>query len=163
MKPVAYLSPCTNDDNETIGYTVWDKNYTYGCFPVYTEPPKREWVGLSEYQRVRFADRYHIPLEAVEVIEAKLKEKNMTEIPEHWRTEELPMIKPFELEDKIMSVWSTKEDLELFMRQYLDCEKVMSEDEVSNVILGIIELHELRCNELFDTYTKVFKLDKYRE
>jgi len=87
----------------------------------------------------------------------------MSDIPEHWRTEELPMIKPFELEDKIMSVWSTKEDLELFMRQYLDCEKVMSEDEVSNVILGIIELHELRCNELFDTYTKVFKLDKYRE
>jgi hypothetical protein len=36
----------------------------------------REWVGLSEYQRVRFADRYHIPLEAVEVIEAMLKEKN---------------------------------------------------------------------------------------
>jgi len=86
-----------------------------------------------------------------------------TEIPEHWRTEELPMIKPFELEDKIMSAWSTKEDLELFMRQYLDCEKVMTEDEVANVILGIITIHDLRCNELFETYTKVFKLDKYRE
>jgi hypothetical protein len=38
--------------------------------------PDREWVGLSEYQRVRFADRYHISLEGVEAIEAKLKEKN---------------------------------------------------------------------------------------
>ena len=38
--------------------------------------PDREWVGLTEYQRLRFADRYHIPLKAVEAIEAKLKERN---------------------------------------------------------------------------------------
>lgn len=98
-----------------------------------------------------------------EAADALEQQGTMTDIPEHWRTGELPMLKQFELEDKIMSAWSTKEDLELFMRQYLDCEKVMSEDEVSNVILGIISIHDLRCNELFETYTKVFKLDKYRE
>jgi hypothetical protein len=38
--------------------------------------PKSEWVGLTEYQRVKFADRFHISMDAVEVIEAKLKEKN---------------------------------------------------------------------------------------
>ena len=36
--PVAFLSECTNDDNEVIGYTVWDKDYAGGCFPVYREP-----------------------------------------------------------------------------------------------------------------------------
>jgi hypothetical protein len=87
----------------------------------------------------------------------------MTEIPEHWRTEELPMLKPFELEDKIMSAWSTKEDLELLMRHHMDREQIMTEDEIANALLGIISLHDMRCNELFDTYTKVFKLDKYRE
>jgi len=37
---------------------------------------KREWVGLTEYQRLKFADRFHIAMDAVEAIEAKLKEKN---------------------------------------------------------------------------------------
>lgn len=37
---------------------------------------KREWVGLTEYQRLKFADGMHIPLKAVEKIETKLKEKN---------------------------------------------------------------------------------------
>jgi len=36
----------------------------------------RKWIGLTEYQRLKFADGMHIPLEAVEKIEAKLKEMN---------------------------------------------------------------------------------------
>ena len=47
-----------------------------GAFPVYTAPPKREWVGLTEYQRLKFADRFHISGESIEAIEAKLKERN---------------------------------------------------------------------------------------
>ena len=46
------------------------------CQPLYTAPPKREWVGLTEYQRLKFADRFHISGESIEAIEAKLKEKN---------------------------------------------------------------------------------------
>jgi hypothetical protein len=49
------------------------------------------------------------------------------------------------------------------MRHYMDREEVMTEDEVANALLGIISLHDMRCSELFDTYTKAFKLDKYRE
>ena len=44
--------------------------------PLYTAPPKREWVGLTEYQRLKFANRFHISEVAIEAIEAKLKEKN---------------------------------------------------------------------------------------
>jgi hypothetical protein len=47
-----------------------------GMEPLYTAPPKREWVGLTEYQRLKFADRFHISGESIEAIEAKLKEKN---------------------------------------------------------------------------------------
>jgi len=38
--------------------------------------PKREWHGLGINQRIRLADRFHIGLDAVETIEAKLKERN---------------------------------------------------------------------------------------
>ena len=86
------------------------------------------------------------------------------EIPEHWRTEEIKdMFNQLDLEEKIMNAWSTKEDLELLMRHYMDRAEVMTEDEVANALLGIISLHDMRCSELFDTYTKAFKLDKYRE
>ena len=47
---------------------------------LYTEPPKREWVGLTE-EEVRAIDTSefwndHTPLDFARVIEAKLKEKN---------------------------------------------------------------------------------------
>ena len=44
--------------------------------PLYTKPPKREWVGLTEYQRLKFADKFHISEEVIKAIEDKLKEKN---------------------------------------------------------------------------------------
>ena len=43
---------------------------------IYFKHTKREWVGLTEYQRLKFADRFHISEVAIEAIEAKLKEKN---------------------------------------------------------------------------------------
>ena len=48
--------------------------------PLYTTPPKREWVGLTTDEMKEIADRYHlkppnIPV-AFRAIEAKLKEKN---------------------------------------------------------------------------------------
>ncbi len=43
---------------------------------LYTAPPKREWVGLTEHMKIKLADRFHISMDAVEAIEAKLKEKN---------------------------------------------------------------------------------------
>ena len=36
----------------------------------------REWVGLTEHMKIKLADRFHISMDAVEAIEAKLKEKN---------------------------------------------------------------------------------------
>jgi hypothetical protein len=41
-----------------------------------TAIPKRDWVGLTGYQRLKFADRFHISGEAIEAIEQALKEKN---------------------------------------------------------------------------------------
>jgi hypothetical protein len=37
--------------------------------------PEREWVGLTEYQKFRLADQFHIAVSVVETIEAKLKDK----------------------------------------------------------------------------------------
>jgi hypothetical protein len=40
------------------------------------EVKAKVWHGLGINQRIRLADRFHISLDAVEAIEAKLKERN---------------------------------------------------------------------------------------
>jgi hypothetical protein len=67
----------------------------------------------------------------------------------------------FDLEQKIMQIWSTKEDLMLFLKAYIDFPEPMSEDDVMNTILGIASMHELRCQDLFNAYKKQFALDEW--
>lgn len=66
-------------------------------------------------------------------------------------------MKVYELEEKIMSAWSTKEDIELLMRQQFDGEEPMTEDEIMNAMIGIITLHDMRCSELFKLYEQCVK------
>jgi hypothetical protein len=66
-----------------------------------------------------------------------------------------------DLEQKIMQIWSTKEDLMLFFKAYGDFPEKMDEDEVMNTILGIASMHELRCQDLWNAYKRQFKLDEW--
>lgn len=65
------------------------------------------------------------------------------------------------LEDKIMRVWSTGDDLEDFVLQFYEGSERMTEDDVFNIVWGLKELHNIRCKQLFDTYKRVFQLDEY--
>ena len=61
-----------------------------------------------------------------------------------------------DLEDKIMGVWSTCEDIDTFLYRYLDSPAgEMSEDDIANTLLGIKALHEQRCQRLWDAFEKV--------
>jgi hypothetical protein len=82
-----------------IGRELFNRTYTFDTSPVHAidisqervdetakhrhefECPRcghccREWVGLTEHMKLKLADRFHISMDAVEAIEAKLKEKN---------------------------------------------------------------------------------------
>lgn len=65
------------------------------------------------------------------------------------------------IEDKIMRVWSTSDDLEDFIMQFYEGRERMTDDEVFNTIWGLKELHDIRCKQLFEAYKQVFKLDEY--
>ena len=61
-----------------------------------------------------------------------------------------------DLEDEIMSVWSTTDDIDTFLYRYLDSPAgPLSEDDISNTLLGIKALHDQRCQRLWDTFEKV--------
>jgi len=64
----------------------------------------------------------------------------------------------FDLETEIQNVWQTKDDLDAIVeRHYDDPDGSMTDDELSNVLIGLSELHETRMKKLwkvFETMTR---------
>ena len=59
----------------------------------------------------------------------------------------------FNLEAEIMSVWNTKDDLQsITSRMMDDPDGPMSEDDIANVLIGLTELHDIRCKKLFNVF-----------
>ena len=76
---------------------------------------------------------------------------------------EASMENRFDLEENIMSAWSSKEDIDLVLENVL--EKDLTKDEIANALMGISSLHQMRCEKLFDTFTamiaqKQFVIDR---
>ena len=58
----------------------------------------------------------------------------------------------FDLEEQIQNVWQTKEDLEAVTERILEDTVFMTADQISNVLIGISELHETRMWKLWNVF-----------
>ena len=59
----------------------------------------------------------------------------------------------FNLEEEIQNVWQTKDDLNAITeRHYDDPDGPMNADELSNVLIGLSELHETRMKKLWKVF-----------
>ena len=61
----------------------------------------------------------------------------------------------FEMEQLIQSCWTTKDDLDNLMWKICDDPAGHTEDELHNCLIGISELHAIRCRRLFDCFEKM--------
>ena len=74
----------------------------------------------------------------------------------------------FDLEAEILNVWQTKDDLDAIAERVCDDpDGPLTEDEIENVLIGLSELHDIRCKKLFRVFEtmikeKIFK-DTYYE
>ena len=64
-----YRSSKFDEEGNLIGYNPDD-------VPLYTAPPKRKWVGLTNDERKQIVSYIRDPIDWVPAVEAKLKEKN---------------------------------------------------------------------------------------
>jgi len=81
QEPVAWITRRTGDGGVVIsGYETCEPT-DYDAIPIYTAPPKREWVGLTDEERRHYNNRLS-GSSVAEEIEAKLKEKQK---PVAWR------------------------------------------------------------------------------
>lgn len=60
----------------------------------------------------------------------------------------------FDLEESIMSCWGTKEDIGLISERVLEDEE-LSPDSLANALVGLAELHEMRCRRLFEIFEEM--------
>ena len=63
----------------------------------------------------------------------------------------------FNLEAEIMSVWNTKDDLNAITSRMMDDPDPMTEDDIANVLIGLSELHDIRCKKLFNVFESMVK------
>ena len=81
QEPVAFIN-IEQRKLEWAKYMSWDTPtvVTLPKIPLYTTPPQRTWVGLTEQDRIEIYDKLGLMdvawLDLMEAIETKLKEKN---------------------------------------------------------------------------------------
>ena len=64
----------------------------------------------------------------------------------------------FNLEEEIHKVWATEEDLETVLYRIMDApEGPPSEDEITNMLIGLKEIHNSRCIKLWDVFETMVK------
>ena len=70
----------------------------------------------------------------------------------------------FNLEEEIQNVWQTKDDLNAITeRVYDDPSGPMTEDEIGNVLVGLSELHEMRCKKLWKVFETMVHEECFNE
>lgn len=66
----------------------------------------------------------------------------------------------FDLEQAILASWSTKEDIDLFLEQYMDGPRPMTEDEVANYMLGLSAIHNARMERVWAIFEQLISARK---
>ena len=70
------------------------------------------------------------------------------------------MIDLYELEPHIMDCWSVCNDLESVFKQVGDGERVPTEDEMMNVLIGINQLYQWKFEQLFFKYEEILRAQR---
>lgn len=64
----------------------------------------------------------------------------------------------FGLEEAITACWGTKEDLELVYEEALEGDS--SKEDIANALLGLVKLHDLRCQRTFRIFEELIRSGK---
>jgi len=73
QEPVAWIAPRYEGGHENL--EVVDER-EFGAFRVYTHPPQRTWQGLTDEEAQWLYDNCRTPGTLIDMVEAKLREKN---------------------------------------------------------------------------------------
>ena len=61
----------------------------------------------------------------------------------------------FDLEEEIMKVWQTEDDLDAVVHRMMEDPDPIPNKEIANLLIAVSKLHDLRCQKLFDVFEKM--------
>lgn len=67
----------------------------------------------------------------------------------------------FDLEQDIMNVWNTADDIRILCESFYDSEMQWTQDRMANALIGLAELVDARADKCFRTFEQVFELNQY--
>lgn len=67
------------------------------------------------------------------------------------------MSKQFDLEQSIMDCWHVVDDLKVLTEAILDGPKPLTEDEITNITIGMEQLYQLKFDKCFRTFEDYLK------
>lgn len=70
----------------------------------------------------------------------------------------------FDLEQQIMNCWTIIEDIKLLDKNVLEGKLEggeMTKDEISNYLLGLESIYDLKFQQMFDTFSNLVKQTKF--
>lgn len=65
----------------------------------------------------------------------------------------------FELENKILALYSLSDDLDVVISHALESE--LDADDVANALIGLSVINRLKVDDAFQAFKAAFKLDEY--
>ena len=70
----------------------------------------------------------------------------------------------FNLEEEIMNVWQTRDDLDAVTERIMDDpDGPMTEDQTANILIGLSELFETRCKKLWKVFETMVHEKSFNE
>ena len=63
----------------------------------------------------------------------------------------------FDLEQQIMACWNVTSDIETLFEGVIESD--MTPDQITNILLGMKQLYELKFDKLFNTFEQLMKDD----
>jgi len=70
----------------------------------------------------------------------------------------------FDLEEAILGQLSVNDNLQVIIEDVLEGDNLcLDGDELVNTLQGIINLHQMKYNKLWEIFTALFKLDGYND
>jgi len=69
----------------------------------------------------------------------------------------------FDLEESLLVVDQTSEDLDLITERLVEGEAKVTTDETTNVLIGLSYLHKYRCEKAFDVFEDMVINDQFEQ
>lgn len=67
----------------------------------------------------------------------------------------------FDLEQALMTCWTTADDIELIANNLLDGPTKLDTDKVANLLIGLRELHNLRANHAINVLEELVRTKQF--